>query len=228
MKIFIVEDDEKIAGVLSKELENWGYETFMVKDFSKILDEFKIIGPQLVLMDIALPFFNGYYWCQEIRKISNLPIIFISSKSENIDIVMAMSQGADDYITKPLSLDVTIAKIQAILRRSYQFVNELNYLSFNKVNLYLLESKLECEGEEVSLTKTELLIMEALFRGQGQIVAREKIMDKCWQTGDFIDDNTLAVNMTRLRKKLDSIGIKGLIETKKGQGYALSSICLGG
>lgn len=221
MKIMIVEDDEIIKSSLKTELEKWGYEVYCLENLDNVVAEFQSEKPQLVLLDIVLPFFNGYYWCQEIRKISKVPIIFISSKNENMDIVMAMQFGGDDYITKPINLDVTIAKIQAMLRRSYNFVNDIDYLSFGKIQLILSETKVDFSGMNVDLTKTEMMILESLFKEQGAVVSREKIMDRCWQGDSFIDDNTLAVNVTRLRKKLSSIGLDGLVMTKKGYGYYL-------
>lgn len=221
MKIMIVEDDEIIKSSLKTELEKWGYEVYCLENLDNVVAEFQSEKPQLVLLDIVLPFFNGYYWCQEIRKISKVPIIFISSKNENMDIVMAMQFGGDDYITKPINLDVTIAKIQAMLRRSYNFVNDIDYLSFGKIQLILSETKVDFSGMNVDLTKTEMMILESLFKEQGGVVSREKIMDRCWQGDNFIDDNTLAVNVTRLRKKLSSIGLDGLVMTKKGYGYYL-------
>lgn len=221
MKIMIVEDDEIIKSSLKTELEKWGYEVYCLENLDNVVAEFQSEKPQLVLLDIVLPFFNGYYWCQEIRKISKVPIIFISSKNENMDIVMAMQFGGDDYITKPINLDVTIAKIQAMLRRSYNFVNDIDYLSFGKIQLILSEAKVDFSGMNVDLTKTEMMILESLFKEQGGVVSREKIMDRCWQGDSFIDDNTLAVNVTRLRKKLSSIGLDGLVMTKKGYGYYL-------
>ncbi|MST61399.1 response regulator transcription factor [Peptostreptococcus anaerobius] len=221
MKIMIVEDDEIIKSSLKTELEKWGYEVYCLENMDNVVAEFQAEKPQLVLLDIVLPFFNGYYWCQEIRKISKVPIIFISSKNENMDIVMAMQFGGDDYITKPINLDVTIAKIQAMLRRSYNFINDIDYLSFGKIQLILSETKVDFSGMNVDLTKTEMMILESLFKEQGGVVSREKIMDRCWQGDSFIDDNTLAVNVTRLRKKLSSIGLDGLVMTKKGYGYYL-------
>lgn len=222
MKILIIEDDETIVNILRQELEKWKYKVCIVEDFNNILNTFVEEKPQLVLMDIMLPYFNGYYWCEEIRKTSNVPIVFISSRSENMDIVMAMQIGGDDYITKPIDISVTIAKIQAVLRRSYDFITNINYLKYGEVYLYLGEAKLQYKDNHVSLTRTELQIMESLFKASGQFVSRERIMEKCWQGDSYIDDNTLAVNVTRLRKKLDKLGLNDVIITKKNVGYALS------
>ena len=221
MKILIVEDDNDIAEILANELSVWGYDTVCVKDFNNVLDEFKAEKPELVLMDIILPYFNGFYWCQKIREISKVPLMFISSKSEDIDIVQAMQFGGDDYIVKPINIQIVRAKIVALLRRSYDFVEETDYLIFGNVKLLLSAAKLEFMGKVAELTRTELMILETLFKDKGAVSKREKIMDKCWQEENFIDDNTLAVNMTRLRKKLAEIGLIDFIRTKKGIGYYL-------
>lgn len=228
MKILIVEDDENIVRVLNDNLKKWGYDVLAAENFNDVMKTFQNFKPQLVLLDIVLPFFNGYYWSNEIRKVSTVPIIFISSKAEDGDIVMGIQSGGDDYITKPLNMDVLIAKIQAVLRRSYNFVNEIEYLEFADVQLYLSESRVEYCNKSANLTKTELLIMNILFRKQGGIAKREEIMDKCWQSDNFIDDNTLAVNITRLRKKLHNIGLSDFIKTKKGSGYFIEGNIDGG
>ncbi|MCJ1910103.1 response regulator transcription factor [Planococcus ruber] len=221
-KIMIVEDDLTIAGVLKEELQKWNYEAFLIEDFGKVMEEFAEKNPQLVLMDIQLPSFNGYYWCQEIRKVSQVPIIFISSRNENMDIVMAIQMGADDFISKPFDLTVAIAKTQALLRRTYDFNESDNFLNFNRTVLKPAESKLYYAEQEVDLTRTELRILELLFLHKGDYVAREEIMVKLWEDESFIDDNTLAVNVARLRKKLAQAGLPDLIVTKKGVGYALN------
>ena len=223
MKILIVEDDNDIAEILANELSVWGYDTVCVKDFNNVLNEFKSEKPELVLMDIILPYFNGFYWCQKIREISKVPLMFISSKSEDIDIVQAMQFGGDDYIVKPINIQIVRAKIVALLRRSYDFAEETDYLIFGKVKLLISAAKLEFMGEVAELTRTELMILETLFKDRGAVSKRDKIMDKCWQDENFIDDNTLAVNMTRLRKKLAEIGLDDFIQTKKGIGYFLNN-----
>lgn len=221
VKILLVEDDKSIVEIVSKELKKWGYEVDFVSDLNRVVEEFLDKKPQLILMDLVLPFYNGYYWCQEIRKVSMVPIVFVSSKVENMDIVMAMQFGGDDYIVKPIKLDILIAKIQAILRRSYNFINEMRAIEFSGILLNISEARIISGGEEVDLTKTELMIVEELFRAQGSVVKREKLMDRCWQNDNFIDDNTLAVNIARLRKKLSKAGLDDFIETKKGIGYML-------
>lgn len=221
-KIMIVEDDATIAGVLADELRKWNHEVFIAEEFGRVMEEFKEQMPQLVLMDISLPAFNGYYWCQEIRKVSQVPIIFISSRNENMDIVMAIQMGADDFIAKPFDLTVAVAKTQALLRRTYDFKEAENFLHFKGTILKPNESKLYNGSHEVDLTRTELRILELLFLQKGEYVAREEIMVKLWEDESFIDDNTLAVNVARLRKKLAKAELPDFIVTKKGVGYALN------
>lgn len=223
MKILIVEDDENIFEMLKKELLLWNYEVKGISNFNQIVEEFVEYQPHLVLMDIMLPYNNGYFWCEEIRKHSNVPIIFISSKSENIDIVMGIQFGADDYITKPIDLNVTLAKIKAILRRSYDFTKDFEFLSFANVFLYMDKNIIKYNDNEISLTNTETMILKTLFKAKGGVASRESIMEKCWHGDDYIDDNTLAVNITRLRKKFADINLNDFIQTKKGSGYYLNS-----
>lgn len=221
MKIFIVEDDENIVELLGDELRQWGYETKAVKDFNDVANEIGRYNPNLVLMDITLPYYNGFYWTQKIRQNSNVPIIFISSHNNQVDMVSAMQFGADDYITKPIDINLTRVKIQAILRRTYEYAMPVDKPVFEGISLDISKAKLLGEGFCIDLTKTELLILEYLFNMRGKIAKREDIMNHCWQGDDFIDDNTLAVNITRLRKKLRGVGYKEFIQTKKGMGYYL-------
>ena len=221
MKILIVEDDRTIDSIISEELNQWGYHTQSIGDFTTVDETFKSFNPALVLMDISLPHYNGFYWTQKIRQESNVPIVFISSHAESMDMVQAIQFGADDYITKPIDIAVTRAKIQAILRRTYDYTVESDKLSYGALTLNLSSAKLEGQDFSVDLTRTELLILEILFNMKNQIAGREEIMNHCWQGDDFIDDNTLAVNMTRLRKKLSGVGLGELIQTKKGIGYFL-------
>lgn len=220
MKILIVEDDRDIAEVLKNELTVWGYETHLISNFSKVIDEFVEIKPHLVLMDIVLPYFNGFYYCQKIREFSEIPIVFISSRSEDIDIIQGMQFGGDDYIVKPLNIQVVRAKIQAILRRTYKFNEYFDFMEFDSVKLFISSTKVVYNGNEILLTKTELSIMETLFKNKDAVSRREELMERCWQNDNFIDDNTLAVNIARLRKKFSGIGLD-LIQTKKGIGYYL-------
>ena len=202
-KIMIVEDDEIIASSIKKHLEKWNYEVRVVNDFEKVLEDFRNYEPLLILLDISLPYYNGYYWCQEIRKESEVPIIFISSTSENMNIVMAMNMGADDFINKPFDLTVLTAKLQAILRRTYSFNKTQNVLNYQSLTLDLLKGVISYHEDSIELTKTELKIMQILFEHAGQIVSRDTIMEALWQSEAFVDDNTLSVNINRLRKKLD-------------------------
>ena len=220
-KIMIVEDDEIIASSIKKHLEKWNYDVFVVNDFENVLEDFRHYEPLLILLDISLPYYNGYYWCQEIRKESEVPIIFISSTSENMNIVMAMNMGADDFINKPFDLTVLTAKLQAILRRTYSFNKTQNVLNYHSLTLDLLKGVISYHEDSIELTKTELKIMQILFEHAGQIVSRDTIMEALWQSEAFVDDNTLSVNINRLRKKLDAFSLPQLIRTKKGIGYQL-------
>lgn len=220
-KIMIVEDNEIIASSIKKHLEKWNYDVFVVNDFENVLEDFRNYEPLLILLDISLPYYNGYYWCQEIRKESEVPIIFISSTSENMNIVMAMNMGADDFINKPFDLTVLTAKLQAILRRTYSFNKTQNVLNYHSLTLDLLKGVISYHEDSIELTKTELKIMQILFEHAGQIVSRDTIMEALWQSEAFVDDNTLSVNINRLRKKLDAFFLPQLIHTKKGIGYQL-------
>ncbi len=222
MRILIVEDDETIAGVLKESFETWGFEVFFIKDFKKVLAEFKRLEPHLVILDVGLPAFNGYHWCREIREVSQVPIVFLSSRNAKMDIVMAMQMGADEYFEKPFDMDVVLAKIQALLRRTYNFTASINDLKFAGTNLDLGSLVLTYNGKEVLLTANELKIIKPLYLAEGEFVEREKIMDLLWQNNQFVSDNTLSVNITRLRKKLESIGLFNFIENKKGFGYKLN------
>lgn len=218
-RIFIVEDDEIIANLLKKNLCSWGYDVSCAEDFSNIIQEFARLDPQLVLLDLKLPFYNGFHWCEEIRRISQVPIIFISSASDNMNMVMAMSRGADDFIAKPFDLDVLTAKIQAILRRTYSFGTPGNVLEHKGAVLNPSRCTLTWNGHDIDLTKNELRILEILLEHAGKAVSRDAIMTKLWESDSFVDDNTLTVNITRLRKKLEGEGLKDFIITKKGLGY---------
>ena len=217
--ILIVEDDRTIATLLAEQLQKWGFQARCVRDFNAVMAEFEAFAPHLVLLDIGLPFYNGYYWCGEIRKRSKVPIVFLSSHTENMDIVMAVNMGGDDYIVKPFSMPVLVAKINALLRRAYDYYGENRVLSVRGAMLDLGDASLRYDGEIVALTKNEFRILLLLFENKNSVVAREQIMKKLWDSDSFIDDNTLTVNINRLRKKLDDIGLAGLIVTKKGLGY---------
>ena len=218
-KILIVEDDSSIAEPLAEHLKKWGFAVKLVSNFNKVDGDFLASKPDLVLLDISLPFYNGYYWCDKIRKISNVPIIFLSSHTENMDIVMAMNMGGDDYITKPFSLDVMIAKIQAMLRRTYQFHSEPHVLAAGEVVLNLNDATISCKGTKVELSKNEFKIMQLLLENKNRVVTRGQLMQRLWDSDSFIDDNTLTVNVNRLRRRLEEAGAHDLIVTKKGMGY---------
>ena len=219
IKVYVVEDDDVILKALKKFLQNWSYEVHVADDFSSVYEKFLKVKPDLVLLDVSLPFFNGYYWCEQIRKSSNVPIIFISSADENLNKIMAMNMGADDYITKPFDLELLLAKIKAILRRTFEYSESTNNISYKDVIIDRDRMLLKFANEEISLSKNEYLILEMMFEYPEKVFRREEFMDKIWQTDEFIDDNTLTVNIMRLRKKLEDIGLKNFIKTKKKVGY---------
>ncbi|HHU22149.1 MAG TPA: response regulator transcription factor [Clostridiales bacterium] len=218
-KIMIVEDDEIIARTIKSYIESWGCEVMCVTDFSSVLEQFVSFSPHLILMDLYLPFFNGYYWCTEIRKLSDVPIVFISSASDNMNIVMAINMGGDDFITKPFDLNVLTAKVQALLRRTYDFSSGTNLIEHRGAILNTADGSLTYRGQRIDLTKNEYKILHILMENRGKTVSREVIMSRLWETDSFIDDNTLTVNITRLRKKLEDSGLCDFIATKKGIGY---------
>lgn len=217
-KIFLVEDDKVIAEEIKRHLEFWNYEIKIAEDFQSIFDEFKNFHPDLVLMDVTLPFYNGYHWCKIIRKNSKVPILFISAVDENLNLIMAMDLGADDYLTKPFELDLLQIKIRALLRRAYEYIETRNIL-YKDISLDCDKMIISRENKEIELTKNEFKILEILLEKPGKVVNRDEIIDKIWQTDSYIDDNTLTVNVMRLRKKLEDINIFDLIKTKKGVGY---------
>ena len=218
-KLFIVEDDEGIASAVKELAEGWEFEVCICSDFRRVTEEFAAFQPHIVLLDIGLPFFNGYHWCGEIRKISNVPVIFISSASDNLNIVMAMNMGADDFIAKPFDGTVLIAKVQALLRRSYDFAASAPVLSYRGAFLNTGDNSLVFNDEKIELTKNEYKILLCLMENKGKVVSREKLMERLWETDSFVDENTLTVNVNRLRKKLDNAGLEDFITTKFGVGY---------
>lgn len=219
-KILVVEDDLGIADAICAQARMWELNALCAKNFRDILSEFAAFQPHLVLLDIALPFFNGYYWCSEIRRISQVPIIFISSAADNMNIVMAMNMGGDDFIAKPFDQNVLMAKIHALLRRSYDF-SAVPVLEHRGAFLNTGNSVLSYNGEEIPLTKNEYRILLCLLENKGRIVSREKLMERLWKTDSYIDENTLTVNVNRLRKKLDAVGLNEFIATKFGEGYLI-------
>lgn len=218
-KILIVEDDGIIAKAIKNHLETWGWQAQCVTDFKDVLAAFVSYDPQLILMDISLPFYNGYHWCSQIRKVSKVPIIFISSTSDNMNIVMAMNMGGDDFIIKPFDLNVLTAKVQAMLRRTYDFSGQTHLLEHNEAILNINDNTLIYKGEKIELTKNDYKILQLLMENKGKVVSRDTIMSRLWETDSFIDENTLTVNITRLRKKLEVVGLSNFITTKKGIGY---------
>lgn len=220
-RVMIVEDDDIIAGTVKKHLEQWQYSVHIVSDLSNVIGEFTEYSPHIVLMDIKLPFYNGYHWCSEIRKVSKLPIMFLSSASDNMNIVMAMNMGADDFIAKPFDGSVLIAKVQAMLRRTYDFGGAMPVLEHKGALLNTGDGCLTYGEEKLELTKNEYRILLCLMENKGTIVSREKLMEALWATDSFVDENTLSVNVGRLRKKLEAAGLKDFIATKFGAGYII-------
>lgn len=220
-RILIVEDDRVIAEMVKKHMESWGYEIRCVEDFKNVLGEFAAFSPQLVLLDISLPFFNGYHWCSQIRQISKTPVIFLSSASDNMNIVMAINMGGDDFVAKPFDLNVLMAKVQAMLRRTYDFGGQTGIFEHRGVILNLSDTSVYYEGHKVELTKNEFKILQILMEQKGSVVSRDRLMMRLWETDSYVDDNTLTVNVTRLRKRLEEAGVRDFIVTKKGMGYLI-------
>lgn len=218
-KILIVEDDRMIAESVKNHLETWGYETVIAEHFQNILEDVTAAAPDLILLDISLPSYNGFYWCREIRKLFKMPIIFLSSASDNMNIVMAMDMGGDEFIAKPFDMAVLTAKIGAMLRRSYSFSGQMNAINHRDAILNLVDNSITYQGKRAELSKNEVQIMTLLMENAGSIVSRDMIMMQLWDSDNFIDDNTLTVNITRIRKKLKEIGLEDFIKTRKGSGY---------
>lgn len=218
-RLMIVEDAAGISSAVRKLAEAWDFEVRETEDFKNVLREFADFQPHLVLMDIALPFFSGYYWCGEIRKISSVPMIFISSASDNMNVVMAINMGADDFIAKPFDGSVLMAKVQALLRRAYNYAPVSNVIEHKGAILNVENASLTYQGKKVSLSKNEFRILQYLLEKKGQVVSREKLMERLWETDEFVDENTLTVNVNRLRRKLDAAGLNGWIVTRFGVGY---------
>lgn len=221
-RLFIVEDDPGIANAVAAQAQACNLQTHIVRDFSNVMHEFAEFSPHIVLLDIMLPFFDGYHWCSEIRRVSKVPIIFVSSASDNMNIVMAMNLGADDFISKPFDGSVLMAKIQALLRRTYDFGANVPVLEHRGALLDTGENSLVFGDEKITLTKNEYRILLCLMENKGKVVSREKLMERLWETDSFVDENTLTVNVNRLRKKLDAAGLKDFIATKFGVGYIIA------
>ena len=220
-RIFLVEDDQSIAGAVAKHLDSWGWEVHRVMDFQRVLEEFQAFGPHLVLLDIGLPFRNGYHWCAGMRKVSRVPIVFLSSASDNMNIVMAMNMGGDDFVAKPFDLDVLTAKVQALLRRTYDFGAAAPLLEARGAVLDTGDNSQTSEGQKLELTRNEYRMLQVLLEQKGRTVSRETLMQRLWETDSFVDENTLTVNMARLRRKLEGLGLTEFIRTKKGLGYLI-------
>ena len=220
-RILIIEDDMGIAEAIQVQASMWNLDAVCVQNFRNVMEEFTAFDPHLVLLDITLPFYNGYHWCNEIRKMSEVPIIFISSASDSMNIVMAMNMGGDDFIAKPFDQSVLIAKIQALLRRSYDFGAAAPLLEHRGAQLNTGSQSLVFQGEKIELTRNEYRILLALMEFKGRVVSREKLMERLWESDSFVDENTLTVNVNRLRKKLDAEGLHNFIVTKFGVGYLI-------
>lgn len=218
-KILIVDDSQIIASSLKKDFEKWGFEVILVKDFERVFDLFKQENPSLVVMDIGLPYFDGYHWTRKIRDISNVPIIFLSSKEDTMNKIMAMEMGADDFVTKPFEPELLTAKVKALLRRTYDYKESSDKLEKDGLILDLKSMQASFEGKYIDLSKNEFKILETLMVNSGKVISRDKLMTALWSTDIFIDDNTLTVNISRLRKSLEGIGVKDFIKTKVGKGY---------
>ncbi|MEH7607679.1 response regulator transcription factor [Priestia megaterium] len=223
MKILIVEDDNKIYELVKEKFEQWSFEVAGVEDFQKVMEVFIAESPELVILDVNLPVYDGFYWCQQIRAVSKTPIVFLSSREHPMDIVMAMNVGADDYIQKPFNLDVLVAKVQALLRRTYSYGDTISdVIEWNGAVLDLKKGSLHYNDQEIHLTKNEFFILRLLLEERGKIVSREELMRRLWEDEKFVSDNTLSVNITRIRTKLEEIGLNDKIVTKKGQGYLVN------
>ena len=220
-RIMIIEDDRGIAQAIREQAELWDLQVYCVENFRAVTAEFAAFDPHLVLLDLGLPFFNGYHWCGEIRKVSQVPILVISSAGDNMNIVMAMNMGADDFIVKPFDQSVLMAKIQAMLRRTYDFSAGVPVLEHRGALLNTGDNTLVYGDRRIELSKNEYRILLALMRSKGKVVSREKLMELLWESDSFVDENTLTVNVGRLRKKLDAAGLTDFITTKFGVGYLI-------
>lgn len=222
-RLLIIEDDKGIAEAIKVQAQQWGLTVCCVQNFRDVMREFAAFAPHIILLDIGLPFFNGYYWCNEIRKVSKVPIIFISSASDNMNMVMAMNMGADDFIAKPFDQSVLMAKLQAMLRRTYDFVATVSLLEHRGALLNTNDHTLIYKEEKIPLSKNEFRILHILMENKGKVVSREKLIAGLWETDSFIDENTLTVNVARLRRRLEGAGLTGFITTKFGVGYIIEA-----
>lgn len=221
MTIFLVEDDATIAGAVASHLRAWGYDCCVAEDFRNVLEAFQRVQPQLVLLDLMLPFYNGFHWCQEIRRVSQVPILFLSSASDNLNILTAIQMGGDDFLAKPFDLNILAAKVQALLRRAYDFAPPAEFVRCGDLRLNLNDGTVERGEQRTALTRNELRILQVLLENRGKIVSRDRLMERLWESDSFVDENTLTVNVNRLRKTLSAVGAEDLIVTKKKMGYLI-------
>ena len=221
MTIFLVGDDATIAGAVASHLRAWGYECCVAEDFRHVLEAFQRVQPQLVLLDLMLPFYNGFHWCQEIRRVSQVPILFLSSASDNLNILTAIQMGGDDFLAKPFDLNILAAKVQALLRRAYDFAPPAEILRCGDLRLNVNDGTVERGEQRTALTRNELRILQVLLENRGRIVSRDRLMERLWESDSFVDENTLTVNVNRLRKTLSAVGAEDLIVTKKKMGYLI-------
>ncbi|MFK7692366.1 response regulator transcription factor [Paenibacillus sp. HJGM_3] len=220
-RILIVEDDKKIRQIVADTLRKWQYEVIEVTEFEHVLNDFTRTQPHLVLLDVNLPLFDGYYWCNQIRSVSKVPIIFLSSRNQNMDVIMAINMGADDYVQKPFDLGVLVAKVSALLRRNYTYQDESLQLTHGQLVFHLSNSTVQVGGQTAELSRNEFIILQTLMRNAGKIVSRDDLMQVLWNDEQFVDDNTLTVNVNRLRRKIAQLGLDEFIGTRKGMGYII-------
>ncbi|GKU83894.1 response regulator transcription factor [Niallia sp. NCCP-28] len=221
-RIMLIEDDEKIRQIVADKLRKWQYDVMEVTRFDQVLKEFEQESPHLVLLDINLPVFDGYYWCQQIRSVSKVPIIFLSSRNQNMDIIMAINMGGDDFIQKPFDLDILVTKISALIRRRYTYQEEPNITFVHRgLKLNVTNSTIEYRGQSTELSRNEFILLQLMMRNIGKIVSREDLMQALWNEDQFVDDNTLTVNVNRMRRKIASLSLEDFIVTRKGMGYLI-------
>lgn len=218
-RIFLVEDDPVIARAVAEELGRWGYDVTAALDFARVAEEFAACDPQLVILDISLPFYNGYHWCDQIRRVSQVPVMFVSSAADQMNVVMAVQMGGDDFIAKPFAMPVLVAKVQALLRRAYDFAAPVRTVACGGRLLGLSDTALTVDGRQVELTKNEFRILQLLLERRGRVVSRADLMTRLWESDEFVDENTLTVNVARLRRTLAAAGLENLVATRKGEGY---------
>lgn len=218
----MIEDDEKIRRIVADTLKKWQYDVVEVTQFDQVLTEFEQTSPHLILLDINLPVFDGYYWCQQIRSVSKVPIIFLSSRNQNMDIIMAINMGGDDFIQKPFDLDILLAKISALIRRKYTYQEEENIRLIHRgLKLNVTNSTIELDGKSNELSRNEFILLRLMMRNIGKIVSRDDLMQALWNEEQFVDDNTLTVNVNRMRRKIGALGLEDFIVTRKGLGYII-------